>query len=267
MNGKTILLVDDDRTFVVLITATLREHGYEVIVAQNGSEAFRHLRESRPDLIILDVLMPEMTGYDFVQKIRDVEEVKDVPIIVMSARKSMRDFFPVWQIHSFLFKPFKPAELLQKIEDALRGSFTAETEGAAFQAVPASGRGKKAFIMGTEDYVNEKIRAVLEERGFEVEASTNVGEGIQEISRLRPNLILCKFHENPQVIDAERIYRQLQKIMDKTKFTFLVFCDYALGVDALKCFNHSQIIAYDKIAHLTVKLATYLDQGLSSSPA
>lgn len=122
MAPKTILLVDDDRTFTTLIEAKLKGENYNVVIARDGQEGLTVAKEQRPNLIILDVLMPGLTGYEFCKKILDETELRNVPLLVISSRRSMQDFFPDWMIHGFIHKPFKPEELLKKVEEALKNA-------------------------------------------------------------------------------------------------------------------------------------------------
>ena len=140
--AKTILVVDDDRTFTTLIEAKLKLEDYNVLVARDGKEGLTMAREQKPSVIILDVMMPGLTGYEFCKHLSDEPELKDTPLLVISSKKSMQDFFPNWMIHGFIHKPFKPEELLEKVADALK---YAPAEAASAEEAPqeAAKDGKK----------------------------------------------------------------------------------------------------------------------------
>ncbi|MCM8776457.1 MAG: response regulator [Candidatus Omnitrophica bacterium] len=246
MDKKKILLVDDDRTFIALITAKLSEAGYEVIVARDGAEGLERAQNDKPDLVILDVLMPAMTGYDFAKRIMDLEEIKNIPLIVISARRSMKDYFPEWAIYSFIPKPFRPEELLSKVREALKESEKTPGGIPGSPQTKDSCSGRSALVIGPEDFANQKIRLVLESHGFAVMTTTDEKGSIRHAVEMRPDLIFCKFHEDPAKFDAEWISKQLKEKLKSRSFRFVVFCDLAVSIEARKIFGGCQILTYDR---------------------
>jgi len=83
--GKTILLVDDDLTLLEMYEDRLKAEGYTIIQAKNGEEALNKAREVKPALVILDVMMPKVNGFDVLKNLRGDEEFKNVPIIMLTA--------------------------------------------------------------------------------------------------------------------------------------------------------------------------------------
>ncbi len=121
MAGKKVLVVDDEIHIVHVVAIKLRNNGFEVISAGDGEEGFKLACEEKPDIIITDFQMPIMTGLEMVQKLRDCEQTKDIPVIMLTARG-----FAIGdeqkhnlQISECLSKPFSPKELLRDIEDIL----------------------------------------------------------------------------------------------------------------------------------------------------
>ena len=121
MAGKKVLVVDDEIHIVHVVTIKLRNNGYEVISAENGADALDLARRERPDVIISDLQMPLMTGLELVERLRQVEETRDIPVLMLTARSF--DVPPEQQqrlyIVQCLSKPFSPRELLGCVEDAL----------------------------------------------------------------------------------------------------------------------------------------------------
>ncbi len=121
MNGKKVLVVDDEVHIVHVVAIKLRNNGYEVISAENGQEAFNLACEEKPSIIVTDYQMPVMTGLELVERLRQNEATKDIPVIMLTARsfavedKQKEDL----RIADFLTKPFSPKELLRSIEDIL----------------------------------------------------------------------------------------------------------------------------------------------------
>ena len=121
MAEKKVLVVDDEIHIVHVAAIKLRNNGYEVITATNGAEAFELACAEEPDIIVTDFQMPAMTGLELVEKIRQNEETKDIPVILLTARsfaiseEQQEDL----QISGCISKPFSPKELLENIEDIL----------------------------------------------------------------------------------------------------------------------------------------------------
>jgi len=121
MNGKKVLVVDNEIHIVHVVSIKLRNNGYEVIAAENGAEAFELAREKKPDIIVTDYQMPVMTGTELVKKLRENEETKKIPVIMLTARSLVLEDEQKDEmlIAAFLSKPFSPKELLRTIEDIL----------------------------------------------------------------------------------------------------------------------------------------------------
>jgi CheY-like chemotaxis protein len=128
MPNKKILLVDDDPDIIVALSAILKPHDFEIITANNASEAFEKLTNKKPDLAILDVIMDNQhDGFDLARKIKKTEGFEKLPIIMLtsisevtgvnfSAAASDPDWLPV---EEFIDKPVEPKILLEIIDDLL----------------------------------------------------------------------------------------------------------------------------------------------------
>lgn len=116
-----ILVADDDPSIQELIQLSLEAHGYRVIVASTGREAILKALSERPDLIILDILMPELDGYEIMRLLKSNEETKNIPIIVLTAYPSDVGALVSWMegVEGYLAKPFDPDDLLMLINRAL----------------------------------------------------------------------------------------------------------------------------------------------------
>lgn len=83
--GKIILLVDDDLTLLEMYGDRLKTEGYDIVQATNGEEALKKVREVKPMLVILDVMMPKVNGFDVLKNLRADQEFKDLPVIILTA--------------------------------------------------------------------------------------------------------------------------------------------------------------------------------------
>jgi len=124
LESKKLLLVDDDPHMILLVKDYLEFRGYEVVTAGNGSEALYCLGSFLPDMIICDVMMPEMDGYTFVEKVRQQENLSWVPILFLSAKGQSQDRVKGLQKGAdvYMVKPFEPEELIAQVESSLRHS-------------------------------------------------------------------------------------------------------------------------------------------------
>jgi DNA-binding response OmpR family regulator len=118
----TILVVDDEPRLIDLIHLNLELEGFHVLEAANGHEALERLKEDLPDLIILDVMMPEMDGFETLKRIR---EVSTVPVMMLTVRQEEGDRIRGLDLGAddYLTKPFSPRELLSRTKALLRRSF------------------------------------------------------------------------------------------------------------------------------------------------
>lgn len=117
--GKTILVVDDEPHIIEALSMNLELEGYEVSTACNGFEALDKLAKEMPDLIILDVMMPEMSGLETLEKIR---EVSGVPVIILSVKGEEIDKVRGLDLGAddYITKPFSPTELVSRVRSLIR---------------------------------------------------------------------------------------------------------------------------------------------------
>jgi two-component system alkaline phosphatase synthesis response regulator PhoP len=112
--AKRILVVDDERAIVRLVEVNLLRQGYEVVAAYDGKEALEKVDSEHPDLIVLDVMMPYMDGFEVLQHLKKNPETRDIPVIMLTAKAQDADVFRGWQsgVDCYLTKPFNPMELI-----------------------------------------------------------------------------------------------------------------------------------------------------------
>jgi DNA-binding response OmpR family regulator len=113
---KEILVVDDSYTTLILLEWFLKENGYNVSIVIDVEKALEYLEKQTPDLILLDIQMPKISGYDFLKILREAK--KDIPILIISANDSSEAIKIVKDlgVSGFVAKPFKLNELLIKVE-------------------------------------------------------------------------------------------------------------------------------------------------------
>ena len=107
---KKILVVDDEKHIVRLVQANLDRAGYTVVTANDGKEALQKVADENPDLVVLDVMMPYMDGFEVLQNLRRNPSTRDIPVIMLTAKAQDADVFKGWQsgVDCYLTKPFNP---------------------------------------------------------------------------------------------------------------------------------------------------------------
>jgi DNA-binding response OmpR family regulator len=126
--SQTILVVDDEKRLVSLVESYLKQEGYRAVVAYNGRDALAVAQKENPDLIILDIMMPEMNGYEFMRVHR---AEKDTPIIMLTAKVEDDDKVIGLELGAddYVTKPFKPRELMARVRNVLRRVGKSEPKG------------------------------------------------------------------------------------------------------------------------------------------
>lgn len=121
--SKTILVVDDEPRIAEAVTMNLELEGYQVSCAGDGQEALRKVTEELPDLIILDIMMPNMDGFETLQRIR---ELSNVPVIMLTVKGGETDKVKGLELGAddYVTKPFSPKELVSRVKAALRRAAT-----------------------------------------------------------------------------------------------------------------------------------------------
>ena len=121
-NGRSLILVaDDDPDILALVSYRLERAGYDVVSATNGEEAVEVARARRPDLAILDVMMPRLDGYEATRRLREQEGTRGIPVILLTARVQEDDIARGFDAGAddYVKKPFSPQELGARVQAVL----------------------------------------------------------------------------------------------------------------------------------------------------
>ncbi|MBI5703033.1 MAG: response regulator transcription factor [Chloroflexota bacterium] len=120
---KCILCVEDEPEMIDLIRLILGRRGFEVKGANGGVEGLRMIREEKPDLVLLDLMMPDMDGWEVYQQIKADEKTRSIPVIVVTAKAQSIDRvlgLHIAKVDDYIAKPFQPQELLASVERVLQ---------------------------------------------------------------------------------------------------------------------------------------------------
>jgi DNA-binding response OmpR family regulator len=117
-----ILIAEDERDIRDLITFTLRFAGHDVVAAANGEEAVEKALKEKPDLVLMDVRMPRMTGYEACKKMKSEESIKDIPVVFLSAKGQESEVTAGLDAGAveYILKPFSPDQLTERVRTILK---------------------------------------------------------------------------------------------------------------------------------------------------
>jgi DNA-binding response OmpR family regulator len=221
---QTILAIDDDPAQVKVIEMSLREANYEPITATNGEEGLKAFRLHQPDLVILDVMMPGMDGWETCYRIR---QISTVPIIFLTGRQTTDDKVSGFKLGAddYLIKPFLPDELLARVESVLRRTYRARQPlskllraGPDVIINPAS---HEVFVHGVLTPLQPAeyaLLVLLAERPGEVASVTAIADALG-ISTEQPRRDRVKWH----------IWKLRQAIEDDPKHPKLIVTEAGHG--------------------------------------
>lgn len=118
-----ILVCDDERHIVRLIQVNLEKQGYQVVTAFDGKEGLEKVKSEKPDLLVLDVMMPYMDGFEVLKSLRKEPETQDLPVIMLTAKAQDKDVFEGYHYGAdmYLTKPFNPMELVTFVKRIAQG--------------------------------------------------------------------------------------------------------------------------------------------------
>ncbi len=170
---STILIVDDEPNIRLLLDQELTDAGYRVIEAADGLVAVEMARSQQPDLILLDVMMPGLSGFDVTSVLKADEQTKHIPILILSIIEDRERGFRLGA-DDYLTKPVRTEQLLDAVSGLLYGSMAE----------------RRALVVHQDESVVEAITRVLRERGFQVTAAYDPRGAIEKAQEIQPNLVV-----------------------------------------------------------------------------
>ncbi len=126
-----IVCIEDDPKTIDLVKLILKKEGFEVTGVINGRDGLAAIEEIRPDVVLLDLMMPDMDGWEVYQSMRANELMKDIPVIVLTAKAQSIDKvlgLHIAKVNDYITKPFSPSELIQSVRKVLSGEPSESSE-------------------------------------------------------------------------------------------------------------------------------------------
>lgn len=151
-NRYTVLVVEDEPLISEMISKSLKLEGYRVESAQSGEEGLRKVRDANPDLVLLDVLLPRIDGWDVLTKLREDPRTKDTPIIMLTALTDEKSKVQGLRggADDYVTKPFSALELMARVEAVLKRAERSPQKGSARSQIPAR-KGDKIYLVSMDD--------------------------------------------------------------------------------------------------------------------
>ncbi|MBI2104969.1 MAG: response regulator [Candidatus Omnitrophica bacterium] len=121
--AKKILIVEDEATQALLLTSSLSAHGFQVCSAMNGEDGLRKAFAERPDLVLMDIILPRMTGVELCRRLKEAPETRDIPVILVTASgmRNLEARCKLFGVDACVAKPYEMPDLIEKIQQLLGG--------------------------------------------------------------------------------------------------------------------------------------------------
>lgn len=162
---KKILIVDDEKDLVSLVSLHMKMAGYDVLSAANGEKALEIAEEEKPDLIILDLMLPKVDGWEVCRRLREESNIEKVPVIMLTARAETDDKLKGFEVGAddYVTKPFSPRELVARVKRVLARAEAKATMPKRYikGKVEVDLEDFKVKIEGKEVVLTEKEKAIL----------------------------------------------------------------------------------------------------------
>ena len=122
MDQKKILIADDNENIRDALTYLLEDEGYELLLAKDGADTLRKVRERKPDILFLDIMMPEINGYDVCRTIKNDPDLKSIYVIMLTAKGQVAEQERGKEVGAdeYIVKPFSPMEILARVKSLLQ---------------------------------------------------------------------------------------------------------------------------------------------------
>lgn len=212
-----VLVVDDERRNVMVIATRLRALGYEVLEAKDGGEALAILRSTPVDLVLSDVMMPVVDGFELIRRIRSDTTLAALPVVLVTALDGTADRVRGFEAGAsdFLTKPVNPAELELRVQSQVRlhrlqQELDHRSQILRFSAEADDPPAGRVFVLEDDPHWRAVLIELLQARGYVVEAACDLGSGIAAAERADPDVLLVDLKlPDGEGSDFIRLFRNL----------------------------------------------------------
>ena len=256
--GHKILIVDDEPAMNLIMKNRLEKEQFQVVTATDGAEALAKFKAEKPDLVITDVMMPGLSGYEFFDLLRKTgKEGAVVPVIVTSARGSMEQFFDKWAIAAFIPKPFDAPFLIQEIRRILSSHRSTPLVGKIETVQKKMGQ-RTVLLVGVSEFEMRKVKDFLEQNLCTVVPGLDEEDAFETARKIAPDFIFIEFWEEATKFDAVRLHQALATDSLTRQIPYAVFCRSALQNDARKNFNTKHLLVFKDAVELVHSIESFM---------
>ncbi len=185
-----IMIIDDEKDLVDMIAFQFKARGYATVTASNGLEGLEKLAQVTPDLIVLDLNMPKMGGVEFYQKICGDGGKPNYPVLVLTARANMEQFFKDFDVDGFMSKPFEIDELIHEAEIIIKKK--ARVVETVKETKTKTKLLHSVYVIDHDARSREEISLTLLRSGYRVACASSGTAGLELLSLDAPTLALVK---------------------------------------------------------------------------
>ncbi len=205
-----VLVVDDDPALREMLRQQLTERGYEVRLATNGYEAIHAVRAKRPDLVVLDVMMPDISGFDVAAVLKSDPKTHSIPIIILSIVQDADRGYRLG-VDKYLTKPTEADELVSEVQRILQ----------------RSRGGRRVLVVDPDPPTASEVQRLLESRGFEIVGTVASSAALAVIRDRKPDLVIVESSS----VDAQALVRamRLEKDLENVQIVQLLDKDRTHG--------------------------------------
>lgn len=211
------MVVDDDRSLLDTLGDFLKFEGYDVICVASGEDALVQMRPFQPDLIILDMGMPGMGGKGFLDRITNPDGSTAHPVLVLTARATMAEYFADKKIASFIAKPCDPTDMLMEVSRIL--FLEAIETNDALEKNPKVIR--KLVIAEPDATLKDVLRAEFAAAGFAVKTATNGTEALEEAIKMKPDAVVLRLQLDQ--MSANEVVAMLKRLPGTTDVKAVIY--------------------------------------------
>jgi len=198
---KNILIIDDDVNLLEVLSIELKDFGYEVDTAVNGEEGFEQTKKNRPDLIVLDIIMPGMDGFEFYKLVKKDPEIANIPVLVLTGRAGMQDVFQALDVEAFMVKPFDTEVLLYNINFLLSSN---------------------ALILSNDTYVAENISQAISKYNLETNIVSSESSMREEGKSYKYDFIVAYLSA---VTSEPKRFLEIVRNFKSSNIPIVIYCD------------------------------------------
>ena len=214
---KKILIIEDEKILLEVLRKKIDQKGYDVSVAEDGEEGLRKMREVRPDLILLDIMMPKKDGFGVLTDMNQDEELAKIPVIVISNSGQPVEIERAKKlgVKEFLIKAnFEPDEVIEKMKKVLGDGDSSQKSGSREKGKKSGHSAGKILIVEDDKFLRDLISKKLVAEDFEISSATDGTEALNVVGQEKPDLILLDI-----ILPGINGFDVLKQLKDDARFS------------------------------------------------